>query len=112
MSRSSSDDSSSREGFERRENPRFPFHDVIELQLASSAIHGQARNMSDAGVQLFTTENLRVNVVIQGPDGQLTVPGNVVRVEAVDRSRLAVSVRFEERVETDALVPQGHHSAT
>jgi hypothetical protein len=82
----------------RRRDPRIPTETPVELVLDAGSFRGAAQDLSAQGICFFLESDLKVRVRL-GAEGEIELPGRLVRLDSVTDGKLVLAVRFDQRID-------------
>lgn len=80
---------------ERRRASRRDADVHLEVQIDSESIHGQAENISAAGVFFFSRDPLKVTVKLHDGVTSQSYSGKLVRVERLSQETTGFAIEFD-----------------
>ena len=80
---------------DRRGQDRDAAEAQVSIHVDTSSFGGLTKNVSQAGVFFFSSDQLRVTVQIDDDSGTRTATGNLVRVERVDGETTGFAIEFD-----------------
>lgn len=83
-------------GLDRRRAERVPVQLPLSLCLSSAPVAGTSENISEVGVLLRSSADLRLEVVWTDEHGQPQKrSGRLVRVQRLDAAQLGIAIEFD-----------------
>ena len=77
---------------DQRRDQRVPIEEPVTIAIEAQNLVGPGMNVSAQGVYFTTTASVRVHVRVG--NSQRTVPGELLRVEAMGDGNIGIAVRF------------------
>jgi hypothetical protein len=82
---------------DRRRAERRPWHGTLNVSLPAQQFSAQTENLSGVGVLLFSGSEVRVQVELEQPDGQIRrVDGRLVRYNRLSASKSGLAIEFDQ----------------
>ena len=91
----SDQDPASLSAAERRVDTRRESTGTVKVRLETTALEGEASNLSRSGILFFTEGQLKVTVEVDEGDGPKTLTGSLVRTERIKGDRRSWAVEFD-----------------
>ena len=80
---------------EARISPRHPTRVSVRIAIETAEFSGQSENISSGGVFLFTSDKIRVRVLLDEGGEVRSFPGRIARVQQMNAEQSGFAIEFD-----------------